>query len=245
MRNTYCIQKLKRLSQVINSYIDLSSYSNKHKGERCFIIGNGPSLNKTNLKLLKNEYTFGLNRIYLNHKNMGFEPNFLVSINNLVLSQFKKDLKGLKSIKFFSSSAKQLFKGQKDTHFLHLLNDPKFHNNPYIGLWTGHTVTFVAMQLAYFMGFEKVYLVGVDHSFKTKGSPNETQKLTSDDPNHFSKEYFKGYQWQLPDLKKSEMGYKLAKKAFHKDSREIQDATIGGSLTIFEKIDYNSLFKDK
>ena len=43
-----------------------------HRGQRCFIIGNGPSLKNTDLALLENEVTFGLNRIYLLFSKMGF-----------------------------------------------------------------------------------------------------------------------------------------------------------------------------
>ncbi len=38
---------------------------NIHHGQRCFIIGNGPSLQRTDLTKLKDEFTFGMNRIYL------------------------------------------------------------------------------------------------------------------------------------------------------------------------------------
>jgi hypothetical protein len=43
----------------------LRTYKDIHRGKRCFIIGNGPSLNQLDLTLLKNEYTFGMNRIYM------------------------------------------------------------------------------------------------------------------------------------------------------------------------------------
>ena len=71
----------------IESRKRLERFKNKYKGKRCFIIGNGPSLNKMDLSPLKNEYTFGLNRFYLIRKRIGFYPKFLVSVNDLVLSQ--------------------------------------------------------------------------------------------------------------------------------------------------------------
>src|SRR5271157_2832817 len=46
----------------------LLSLYNLHLGERAFIIGNGPSLNKCDLSLLKNETTFAVNNIYLNYE---------------------------------------------------------------------------------------------------------------------------------------------------------------------------------
>jgi hypothetical protein len=100
------------------------------------------------------------------------------------------------------------------------------------------------MQLAYHLGFQKVILIGVDHAFTTQGKPHETIVSQGDDHNHFSPNYFgRGFRWQLPDLETSEIAYRLARKAFEADGREILDATIGGKLTVFPKVDYASLFQ--
>jgi len=73
--------------------------------------------------------------------------------------------------------------------------------------------------------------------------PNTTGQAEGDDPNHFSAAYFgKGFRWQLPDLETSEMGYRMARQAYEKAGRRVLDATIGGKLDIFEKVDYLSLF---
>jgi hypothetical protein len=64
-----------------------------------------------------------------------------------------------------------------------------------------------------------------------------------DDPNHFSGKYFgKGFRWQLPDLEGSERAYRMARAAFEADGRKVVDATVGGKLTVFEKVDFNNLF---
>jgi hypothetical protein len=93
------------------------------------------------------------------------------------------------------------------------------------------------------MGFEKVILIGVDHSFKSKGKPNTMVVSRGDDHDHFDTRYFgKGFRWQLPDLDTSEIGYAMAREAFEAVGCEIVDATIGGKLTIFPKVEYDSLF---
>ena len=110
-------------------------------------------------------------------------------------------------------------------------------------VWESATVTYVAMQLAYYMGFSQVVLIGVDHNFITKGTPNTTITSQGDDPNHFNPNYFgKGFRWQLPDLETSELGYQMARQAFEADGREIIDATVGGNLQVFPKAAYTSLF---
>ncbi len=93
------------------------------------------------------------------------------------------------------------------------------------------------------MGFEQVILIGVDHNFQTKGPPNSTIVSSGEDPNHFSPHYFgRGFKWQLPDLQGSERAFRLARNAYEAHGRQVIDATIGGKLTIFPKVEYNSLF---
>jgi hypothetical protein len=104
-------------------------------------------------------------------------------------------------------------------------------------LWVGGTVTFAAMQIAYHMGFRRVVLVGVDHSFDFVGAPNAMLVATGPDPNHFTPDYFgNGAVWNAPDLPLSEFSYSIARDAFAADGREIVDATEGGNLKVFTKM---------
>jgi hypothetical protein len=108
----------------------------------------------------------------------------------------------------------------------------------------GGTVTYVCLQLAFWMGFHEVFLIGVDHNFETKGSANKIVVSTGDDPNHFSPDYFgKGFRWQLPDLETSEIAYELADTVYRQNDRQVIDATVGGKLTIFPKMDYRKIFE--
>ena len=100
----------------------------------------------------------------------------------------------------------------------------------------GGTVTFVAMQLAFHMGFSKVALIGCDHSFSASGPANKLVKASKDDVDHFDSNYFaNGNQWQLPDLPLSEYSYSVAKAIYEANDREIVNSTIGGKLEIFNR----------
>jgi hypothetical protein len=131
-----------------------------------------------------------------------------------------------------------------DMMFLHTTyTGPKFARDARGRLWEGATVTYVALQLAFYMGFQTVVLIGVDHNFTTKGKPNTTVVSQGDDPNHFHASYFgKGYRWQLPDLETSEIAYQMARRAYEADGRQVHDATVDGKLTVFPRVDYNDLF---
>ena len=221
-----------------------AKYKNIHQGQRCVIIGNGPSLNKMDLSFLKNEITFGLNRIYLLFEKYNFQPTYYVAVNKLVLEQFAKDIIKIESPKFLNLAGRKYFSGYNDIMYLKNINRPYFSKDPTICIWEGYTVTYVAMQLAYYMGFNEVILIGIDHYFELDGKPNKAVVSNGKDPNHFHPDYFgKGTRWQFPDLKNSEIAYRLAKWSFEQDGRRIIDATLGGKLNIFPKENYQELFK--
>ena len=224
---------------------ELAKFHNKHSGERCFIIGNGPSLKQTDLTKIKNEFTFGMNRLYMAYETMGFQTTYYVTVNDLVIEQCADDILQLNQPRFVSwRGGRKWLQPQKDLYFLYsTYTGPKFAKDIRNRLWESATVTYVTLQIAFYMGFEEVYLIGVDHNFETKGKPNTTIVSQGDDPNHFHPGYFgKGFRWQLPDLEKSEIGYQLAKDTFEKAGRKVFDATVNGKLKIFEKRKYEDLF---
>lgn len=223
----------------------LAGLKDIHRGERAFIIGNGPSLRQTDLGKLKGEFTFGLNRIYLLFQELGFSTTFYVAVNDLVIEQCRDDITALPMPKFLSWRSHRFFPaGPTPATFLYTTYDnPAFARDVRGRVWESATVTYVAMQLAFHMGFKQVILVGVDHNSNVPGKANTTIVSQGDDPNHFHPGYFgKGFRWQLPDFETSEIGYRLAARAYREAGRELLDATIGGKLTIFPKINYQDLF---
>ena len=222
----------------------LRALHNIHAGQRCFVIGNGPSLQKMDLSVLRDEYTFGMNRFYLMFPELGFKTSYLVSVNDLVIEQCAQDIQKLDIPTFVSWRARQWLQPEEHLYYLYTTYvGRKFARNAVGRLWESATVTNVSLQLAYHMGFKQVILIGVDHNFATKGKPNTTIVSEGDDPNHFNPGYFgKGFRWQLPDLETSEIGYAMARDAFAADGREVLDATVDGKLQIFPKVEFKSLF---
>ncbi|MBC7876734.1 MAG: DUF115 domain-containing protein [Anaerolineales bacterium] len=251
------IDTLRRAPQLPAAYLHpwrregirrLAELKDIHKGKRAFIIGNGPSLKQTDLTKLKNEFTFGMNRIYLLFPELGFHTTYFCATNDLVIEQFHQDILALSMPKFLAWRSHRHFQNnlpitQLPTFLYTSYTGPRFSSDVRGRVWEGATVTNVALQIAFHMGFEQVIMIGVDHNFTSKGEANKTVVSQGDDPNHFAPNYFgKGYKWQLPDLDTSEIGYVLARDAYQKAGREVLDATVGGKLSIFRKVDYNSLF---
>src|SRR5574341_1161675 len=173
----------------------LAALRDSHKGKRAFIIGNGPSLRQTDLSKLRNEFTFGMNRIYLLFPELGFHTTYFVSINDLVIEQFADEILSQLMPKFLAWRSHRHFSAN-----LSLTQLPTFLYTSYTGpcfspdvcgrVWEGATVTNVALQLAFHMGFHQVILIGVDHNFASRGEANKTVVSQGDDPNHFAPNYF-------------------------------------------------------
>jgi hypothetical protein len=222
----------------------IAGLKDQYKGQRCFIMGNGPSLRVTDLSRLKNEYTIGLNRIYLAFPEMGFPTSFYLSVNDLVIEQCASEIQSLSMPKFVSWRARKWLQPAENLYFIHTTyTGTKFAKNAAERLWEGGTVTYTALQVAYHLGFSQIILIGVDHNYVTQGKPNETVTSQGDDPNHFHPGYFgKGFRWQLPDIAAWDYSYLVARQAIEEEGREVLDATIGGKLQVFKKVAYDSLF---
>ena len=218
-------------------------FKNIHHGEDCFIIGNGPSLNKMDLSLLKDHHTFGLNKIYLMFDRVDLNLSYHVAVNPLVIEQSTAEFEALNCPSFLSyGPAHKVVRPLDHLNFIatnSICPMPfSFCGDLTMPLHEGYTVTYVAMQIAFYMGFRNVYLVGVDHNFNASGAPNSEQMMQGEDQNHFDPRYFADKRWHLPDLQASELSYCLAKYFYAVDGRQIWDATVGGKLQVFPRIEF-------
>jgi len=211
----------------------MRSYLNKHLGEKCYIAANGPSLNDIKGEWLSDGIVFGLNRGYLKED---LDINYLVVVNDLVEKQFGTEIMRVNCYDVFSNSL------PNSVQLKWTSDVPSFNPTPTTApSWQGHTVTFVALQLAYEMGFKEVYIVGLDHFFSYKESERGGRGVVTKtvDVNHFDPNYFgAGVRWDPANLRMSEIAYKLADNAFRNDGRKIYNASTRTALPdgIFEPV---------
>lgn len=236
-------RELRKDTDYLNWYYEnvtqLNKFKNSHQGEDCFIMGNGPSLNKMDLSKLKGHHVIGLNKIYLILEKQPIDFSFLVAVNPLVIEQSREIYEKMNVPIFVSEIASNgLFKGKSHIHKIRTRGVYDFATSFLDGISEGYTVTYVAIQLAYLMGFKRIFLIGVDHNFQQSGNPNSEQVMETDDANHFHPDYFKGQKWHLADLEGNEISYRIAKRTLFNSGREIFNATMGGELEIFERISY-------
>lgn len=237
----------------------LSSFRDRYKNERVFIIGNGPSLNKHDLSLLKNEYSFGVNSIFLKTDATGFVPSFyVVEDSHVIDDNLERIIEYKVPYKFFLARYSDKIPETENVYFMDsdlgfyrgdhpFRSIPRFSRNASEVVFAGQSVTMISLQLAYFMGFSEFYLIGMDFNYVKPDSIIENGKTwisTEDDPNHFDPSYFgAGKKWHDPQLDGVRLNYEYVQKVFELSGRTIKNATIGGKLEIFERVDYYSLFE--
>ena len=215
----------------------LRKIKNRNLGEKAVILCNGPSLLKVDFSRLEGTFCFGLNKLNLLFDRTAFRPSCIVAVNPYVIQQNQA---------FFNETRIPLFldrcglrngiRPHSNMVFLHSTGIPKFARDCSISIFQGHTVTYVALQLAYHMGFQNIALVGCDHNYTATGPANATVAATGSETGHFDPDYFAaGMEWQLPDLTRSEIAYRIARDVFEAGGRKVVNATAGGQLEVFER----------
>ncbi|MXO67070.1 hypothetical protein [Altericroceibacterium endophyticum] len=221
----------------------LEQLKDRYRGKPMLIVGNGPSLNKTPLDQFLDVPSIGMNKIDLLFDRTRWRPSMILCTNNVVVKQHSESF--LKSnIPIFLAWKSRWFlksKRSKSIHFFNIFGSEDFKPDIVQGVGSGATVTYAALQFAYYMGADPVIIVGVDHNFDRTGDSNVYEKRVGADVNHFDPNYFAGGTiWGIPNLNASEEVFLRAKQAFDKDNRKIYDATVGGKLQIFDKIDIDT-----
>ena len=196
------------------------------------------------LSFLKREYTFGLNKIFLGVSQFGFYPRYYVAVNLKVIEQASLAIASMPCVKFIGSAGHPIIRENALTHHINTVGmGDRFSTDIARGAHEGWTVTHVALQIAYYMGFTQVVIIGLDHAFEQDGVANERVVRVGPDVNHFHPKYFAdGQEWDNPDLPESEISFAVAHDVFRRGGREIVDASLDGHCTIFPKKHYREIF---
>ncbi|WP_163323658.1 6-hydroxymethylpterin diphosphokinase MptE-like protein [Draconibacterium mangrovi] len=251
----FSLVKLKRL-YLKKDFGEWDKLKNKYKGKRIFILGNGPSLNKTQLHYLKDEYTMCFNRVNLMLERLNWTPNFYVMTDDLLIkdmySEVKKEILPKVTYAFFPDlhPSNVNFRKRIGTHnnVFYLNTDiPEFRTDlPRCGI--NKTVVNAGMQIAAYLGFAEIYLLGVDMTFGEqkvqKSNSREWKAVKDDDPNHFDPRYFgKGRRYHNPTVHEMLEQFDIGRKFFANLGIKVINAGVGGKLESFQRIDYCSLFQ--
>ncbi|WP_140909991.1 6-hydroxymethylpterin diphosphokinase MptE-like protein [Cognatiluteimonas lumbrici] len=233
--------------EALRSRRRLHASRDRHAGSRAVILCNGPSLLSTDFDRLaaSDAFVFGLNKINLLFPRTDLRPGAIVAVNPFVIEQ-NLDFFRTTGIDLYLDSGSYPLVGRRDNlTYLHSAPAPHFARDCSVSVYQGYTVTFVALQLAFHMGFTDVALVGCDHDFSSKGPANMEVVAAERDADHFDPDYFpQGATWQLPDLAQSEASYALAREAYEAAGRRVLNCTVGGKLEIFARMSLETFLAD-
>lgn len=227
----------------------LASYRNRHQGERCFIIGNGPSLTTEDLERLKGEYSFGCNMVYKIFDRTSWRPTYHC-VSDMMLSQCKGQefAKYVESPYFtLRSRYREMEAHPEDSIYVYDINHKHYRVSDHL-LWyvvrSKATVVLFMIELAMYMGFQEIYLLGVDctSSFEKQGHFVEnyiSSDLQKKDLER-TRKHLRNPQATEEEIRKYHLDrdiyrYGQIKKAAEKRGVKIYNATRGGQLEVFPR----------
>ena len=231
----------------------------RHKGKRCFLIGNGPSLTVEDLELLKDEITFAANRIYMLFDKTTWRPTYYFCVDYYGYSSDHRKIDRMEAaLKFVpvenAMAAGEIYKGisyynrvvscVEDTHEKSGSGKaPKFSCDAETVVYDGRTVLYDAIQWAVYMGFSEIYLLGVDGAYKFEALENGTVIETDYKKSHFDASYEEGLDKIAPEVYAMHAAFQKAKEICEPMGITIKNATRGGKLEVFARISLEALIK--
>lgn len=226
---------------------ELAALRDRHAGQRGWIIGNGPSVRLEDLAAIpRDDVTFCFNRFYLSYDTHPLREDYVVSADTLMIADFGQDMidrsTGLPLFCLAPAALPRL----EGPHVVlppfdgHL---PLFSMDPATFVGVGGSSVFVALQMAHYMGLREVVLYGLDYSFsmKLQRDPRFPFPVSYDDGNHFIASYRSAKPWCPPTWRDISAGLLNARVAFETTGGRVRNATRGGRLETFERVDFDAV----
>lgn len=237
----------------------LEALRNTHAGETCFVIGNGPSLRADDLTALKEKgvFCFGSKRITAIFDETPWRPDVwgVSDFNFIELYHEEMDrLDGfLKLVPCQSILLKNIFiRDAVYFPFIHAERTPSWFNADVTrGVHFWGTITAKLINFAAYMGFTKIYLLGVDHSWPTVVGKDGKHRYDTVAAAHFSEKYYDteaDYKKAVADIENANemheymtQGFKAIKYHCDQMGVEIFNATRGGELEVFPRVNFDEM----
>jgi len=240
------------------------SLLNRHRGERCFILCNGPSVKQQDIRPMKNEIVFSVSNGYL-HPDFGDICPRYHCVPQLTYGKVTPAL----AVKWFEEMhgriyGAELFLDQQEWALVqqHELfagrqvnyvcaGENYFPKNPVsIPGLDGivprvQTVPVMALMIALYMGFKEIYLLGVDHDWFVKKEYKyffEPGLLKGMDLGVSPDGILETTLWdELPAVHKVWSQYRSIKLMAQAVGAAIYNATHGGMLDEFERVRFEDV----
>ena len=232
-------------------YEELKKYKNLYKGQRGFVIGNGPSLSIRDLEILheNNEICIATNKIYRVYSETNWRADYIGISDKFLYPDIADELLNIPGDIFVSDDNIHMSTTERRDylHYYHQIYEefypfhPGFSDDITKGFYGGWTIVYnFGIQFAAYLGLSEIYLLGVDNNFS---------KDVTDEKNHFIKNYHKEGEREKyrslafsPHVEEINLAYERADSYSKAHGFRIYNATRGGKLEAFERVDFDSLF---
>lgn len=238
--------------------VALSLLRGRHRGERVYIIGNGPSLLVADLDRLTGATTFASNKIYLAYEQTAWRPSYYSVEDHLVLRNNMEQIAALDgSLKIFPANMRDFGYHGADTVFMPFLppasfetplsdpDFPGFSRDLSHGVFWGSTITYTQIQMALYMGAAEIILLGIDHSYALPDTRIGNAYVHAGERNHFHPDYREeGEIWHQPNLDVLEVSYGKARDVCAAAGVRIVNASRRTALGVFDRADLDALLAE-
>ena len=230
-----------------NKYdVFFSNIKDSKKGKKCFIIGNGPSLTVDDLNKIINIDSFAANEIHKIFSKTKFRPTYYLVMDRYTKSspQMIRDLEC--KIMFLGDYYCRFNQVMREDyiclHQHYSIDDVNYKISEDISkkVNISPTVSFVAMQIAAYMGYSEIYLLGFDHNYAYEFLSNGKAVKTASKASHFFKD--DNEEDIIADVIGMTRCYEIFREYAEKKGIVVKNATRGGKLEVFERVDFDSLF---
>ena len=226
----------------------LSKFHNIHQGKRCFIVGTGPSLKLSDVDMLKDEYTFGVNSCLTMYDKTEWRADYYGIVDSHAVEIMGDKLKTDEIPVFFYTDMDAQYDGKngiafpKDDSanmmtetFWRRLFPKRFPETDFSGditkvVYTGKSVVYAMIQIAAYMGFTEIYLLGVDCNYAQPKMYSDNVTYIDHKTKWTQERLLKNGNQMLPQ-------FEIAKEYANKHGFKIFNATRGGMLETFERVD--------
>ncbi|MCM1154912.1 MAG: DUF115 domain-containing protein [Roseburia sp.] len=235
----YQYQELKK-----DKYKYLEKYKDIYKNKRCFVVGNGPSLREDDLeKLQKNhEISFAANGIFHIFDKVLWRPTHYMLCDAVAYKVMYQDLKMIENNDMFIADFYYTdFQDVQQANKFYLINkiyagnEVGFSEDATVGFYSGKTITYVMLQMACYMGIKEIYLLGVDWTGGKGTGLGRIDFYEKDEDREKNNRLF-------DNIMQEKYAYEAARKYADAHGIKIYNATRGGELEVFERVDFDSLF---
>ncbi|MCH5266462.1 MAG: CDP-glycerol glycerophosphotransferase family protein [Lachnospiraceae bacterium] len=241
-----------------NNSLRLERLKDSHRGERCFLIGNGPSLNGEDLNLLQEECTFGTNMVYKIFDKTDWRPTFHCVSDTIYASKLGVELSQMVKAPLFTTERtyRRMKKKPVNTTYVHTLQSERYkvRGNIQSYCMVKATVLSLAAEMAFHMGFTEIYLLGVDctnpHGKGGHFTDNYTTKEVAETDINRIKTRMNAQSLTTEQIGAHIMDrslevYSLLNQYATKHGIRIYNATRGGNLEIFPRVKLEDIVSQK